>query len=257
MGDLMFKKNTVFWTFDSYSFDQNFDSNNLKIGSTFLAPEPVFKKINRYKHIVDGNNFLKCPVTNSFLKKTFNILSPIDYSLLSNPLDNKIVSNHQDQFFFDKFVSIRDFKTKCISLNFLYYAFFTDKTCNMTWNRSYFSEGDFSFNVEIIPGTYDISKWLRRVELAFFIKYDNKLLLIKRGEPISSVHFDFFNNDTISLKYFKCTDNIRSFLNFANIRRYSDCKNNLYDRMNYLYGQFHNSIAKKTLIQEIKNNLLE
>jgi hypothetical protein len=51
----------------------------------------------------------------------------------------------------------------------------------------------------IIPGTFDISKWVRPIEIAIQI-HDEEKVVFKRDDPLMMIKFTSNNNDSIQLE---------------------------------------------------------
>ena len=247
---MMLKTNIVYysWTGDDSSFIPY---------ESFFAPQNILRSVIEYNIDDEGTNFIKCPVFNRFARKTFNILSPIDFSFYI--CDNHVRSNHKNSKLIpDEFVFVRNVKLNCISLHLLNYVFFTETPCNMTWNNSYFSKGQFSSKVHVIPGQFDISRWFRNVDLAFIVRNKNDEVHIQRKEPVASVNFDFQNDDKIIFKRFDLNEKLRKYLKFKKILSYDTDQRPKFDKLlSYYYNLFDSSLAKKGIIKEIKRNILE
>ena len=247
----MYNKNIVYWTHQP---------NDILPPEIFLAPECILRYVKNF-NTNGADNFLKCPVFNAYARKTFNLLSPIDLSL--EICDNMIKSNHSEYTnnrndFFEKLLLIRNIELNLLSVGLIHHAFFTEEPCIMTFNKAFFSNGEFSSNTENIPGQYDISKWFRPVDLAFYVKQKNKPFFIQRNEPVASVNFDFGNNSKIVFKRFEYTKKIHNYSMFKNVIKFSKKdRPKLNDMMDYFYGLFGSSSIRKNLLKEIKNNLLE
>ena len=247
----MFKKNIVYWSHIP---------TNVLPPEIFLAPECILRYVKKF-NTNDPANFLKCPVFNAYSRKTFNLLSPIDLSL--EICDNKINTNHGEyrenqNDFFEKIVFVRNIDLNMLSVGIINHIFFTEEPCIMTFNKAFFSDSEFSSNTEIIPGQYDISKWFRPVDLAFYVKQKNKPFLIQRNDPVASVNFDFGNNSKIVFKRFEYTEKIHDYVKFKNVIMFSKKgRPKLKDMMDYFYGLFGSSSIRKNLLNEIKKNLLE
>ncbi len=224
---------------------------------SYFAPENILRSVTDYNTENTDSNFLKCPIFNTFARKTFNLLSPIDFNF--EICHNHVRSNHDiSKFFPENFVFVRNLELNCISLNLLNYVFFTETPCTMTWNNSYFSKGQFSSKVHVIPGQYNISRWFRNVDLAFIVRNKNDEVRIQRKEPVASVNFDFKNDDRIVFKRFELNEKLCNYLNFRKIISYDTAQRPKFNKLlSYYYNLFDGSLAKKGIIKEIKRNILE
>lgn len=239
--------NIVYWSHPFAEAHLNFQNilNNVKQYN-------VNKNVDNYMSI----NFIRCPFFNTFARKTFNILSPFDYSLIME--NGSLKSYHYDKQFFDNVVFVRDEKYKLFGLKIMGFLFFTEENCTLTFNRSYFSNSDFSYNTDVIPGQFNISRWFRPVDLAFIIKKQNQLINIKKGDPLFSINFEFNNNKKIIFKRYNYTGLIHHYSNYKNTLSSSDNDRPKFDQLtDYFYDMFDNSGIKNPILKEIKSNLVE
>jgi len=202
----------------------------------------------------DGTtNFNMCPSYNVEAIKTFNLLAPFDYHIEIK--DNHLVSTQYNQEVFDSYVLLHDVANKLIQLKYSY-IFFTEETCIITLSGPYFTDSDISMKANYMPGSFDISKWFRDVNVPFMIKPQFNNINIKEGDAVQSIRFDFFNNDKIVFKKFYFTNLLHSIY-------YSSMKNRIFFDKNinkYLskvYDLFTQSKIKHTILKEIKANLME
>jgi len=237
--------NVVYWSHPLAEHHLKFQNilNNVK---HFNVPntEPNASKIN----------FIKCPFFNSFARKTFNILAPFDYSLISE--NGELKSFHYDQNFFNNNIFVRSNELKLFSFGIMSFLFFTKQNCILTCDKSYFSNNDFSISTHVIPGQLNISKWFRAIDLAFIIKNNNQLINIKKGDPLFSVNFNFNNNNKIIFKRFKFTDKLRYYSDYKKVMN-PLIKPKLNQLTDFFYESFDNSGIGKIILKEIDNNLME
>ena len=99
-------------------------------------------------------------------------------------------------------------------------------------------------NFSIIPGEFDISKWIRPINCAFEVFDTPTTISFKREQPLFMVKFETFNNETIQLKQKIINQDIASAgLSCLTVKDFLPNKN-----LNYLYKiaeGFINSIKEK------------
>ena len=61
---------------------------------SYFAPENILRLVTGYNTENTDSNFIKCPIFNTFARKTFNLMSPIDFSL--DICDNMVRSKHKN-----------------------------------------------------------------------------------------------------------------------------------------------------------------
>lgn len=249
-------RNILYWSvLPPYKMsDREFDG-------MWLDPQPISDRVKRFREknsnfSPEDYNFIKCPVFNMFAKKTFNLLSPVDYSICIN--DKGCFSEHYDQFFFERYIGVRNLDLNLISFRIAPYIFFSETPCKLTLSNSFFSDEDFSMYTEVIPGTIEVSRWFRNLDLAFYIKIRDKQIKISRNDPLCGIHVDFGNNDTIVLKKFAINEILDRASRFHNVKHVTfNNRPNFKNIMEYFYSMFDSSSNKKIILKEIKNNLVE
>jgi hypothetical protein len=171
---------------------------------TYYEPEPAFK----YLASVRGNpEYLKCPALSAFLKNTFVIKSPYDLKLNIDIATQNITSNKFGQDFFNEYVDITPathIKDHLTIQTFPKYLFISNSKIPiivsvMPW---FFKANNFS----VIPGAFDITKWIRPVHLALEMN-DQTQLEFNRGEPLYCVKFE--TEDTVILERGNFTEDLK------------------------------------------------
>lgn len=202
----------------------------------------------------DGTtNFNLCPSYNAEAIKTFNLLAPFDYYIeLKN---DHIVSTQYNQEVFDSYVFLHDAVNKLIQLNYSY-IFFTEETCIITLSGPYFTDSDISTKANYMPGSFDISKWFRNVNVTFMLKPQFNNINIKEGDAVQSIRFDFFNNDKIVFKKFYVT-NLLNEIYRSSMKNRIFFDKNISNYLSNIYHKFTQSKIKHTILKEIKANLME
>lgn len=166
----------------------------------FYEPEPVIKAIikERDKDV----KYLKCPAFQDYYKNCFLIRSPVDLTLTieQNGEHKYIATKQYTQEFFDKNIFSRldtNSKYSMLSIQF-YYTFISNESVILEQLAPSMHKTKTLNNINIIQGMYDISKWIRPVELAIEIIDDTKPIVIKRGDPLYYVRFVTDKNVTLT-----------------------------------------------------------
>lgn len=220
------------------------------------AEEPSSVSKNFYsKNIHDSKdsklNLNYCPGFNKNIKNLFEIKSLYDYSFRIE--NNQIVSDLYDQKFFDKHVVIRDVEKKFFSF-MQGTIFFTDENSLeiSSYQHPWLENNYITERCMLIPGTFDIGKWFRPLEFPFILKNQFDEFKINYGDVMYYVKFN--TNEKINFKKFMFDHKIAKYLESSiAANRYIDSgfsKNN----MEIFYKLFKH---KKTLLKDIKSNLLE
>ena len=220
-------------------------------------PEPLIKELIDLKNTVISkapeSDFIRCPAVHEHVKNTFIIRSPIDLTFFTN---GKIVSTkNYDQGIYDELFLLRDVQAGFMSLRMLYSFFFTEEDCEMTLTGAYLSNNDSSKYFTVIPGTFNIAKWFRGLDFAFFIRENNKELTIKRGDPLMYIKFDC--KEPIVFKKFVYTKEIDKISEMVLGQKIFQKDKSIGTYLKNVYNIFIKSKLKNKLLIEIKKNLME
>ena len=217
-----------------------------------LANEPqsvssVFYK----KNLIDENSRASminyCPSFNKNLKNLYTMNSLFDYNFKINQ-DKGLSTDCRDQNFFESHVVIRSFEKRFFSFQ-TKYIFFTDApSLNVTFYEYPFLE-DNNITTRCIPvaGQFDIGKWFRNTEFAFYLKKDYDEFKITRDEIYSYVRFH--TDEKIVFKQFRFNDKLESYVKDGFALTYG----HYLKQLSEFYERFKN---KKAILQEIKKNLI-
>lgn len=202
---------------------------------------------------------LRCPIVNTYLKNTFRIKSPVDYSIILDTTQSKVFSRHYDQKFFDDYVFIRDAKSGVVSFSFASSVFFTEEeSLIMELKHANYATNALVNNTSFMGGEIDIGRYCRMTDYAFFINRYNEFLSVNRGDPIHYVRF--LTDKRVVLKKFNFTDEIKTLISpviNVNTRIKHLTGIPVWKKMEQYYSFFKSSQIKKLLIKKIKENLLD
>jgi hypothetical protein len=196
-------------------------------------------------------NLEYCPAFKNNLKNVFAIRSIYDYSF--SIIDNEVVSEMQDQDFFDKHVLIRSIEKKSFSF-MTNYLFFTDeKSLEMTaYEYPFFEENNITNACIPIPGKFDIGKWMRPIEFPFYLKNNVNEFKVENEEIM--FYLRFHTNEKINFKQFRTTELMKSFVK-ENISTPIGLTRGV-SRSNGMEAFYKVMKTKKLILKEIKENLI-
>jgi hypothetical protein len=242
-------------------------SNISKITPELLILEPV----NVYKSLKDSYKqynksaaykYFRCYSAIEELKNTYAILANFDLDITID-IDKSVSINSPyggeaymvDQNFFNNFITTHNEDNSVLILT-TGELFFSEKSVNIHQYPAYFGDSPFSTEDFLLaPGTYDISKWLRPMNVGLINKHigskDKKITIkIRRGQPLYYLKFD--TSEKIDFVYFKSSDEIHKFcfesvVSLKGVHPYLNLKK--------LYEMFKNRNYHKRILKEIKNNL--
>ena len=154
-----------------------------------------------------GVVFTKCPAVTDFMKSTYVFKSPIDlnFDLEITDTSCKVYCENISQDIFDSIVDVGfldqqergESKYPLIGID-LFNTFTCDSSVMLQVLPAFMHYNDFTTKTTVIPGEYDISKWVRPVELVFEVRNRTEQISIKKGDALS--YFKFISNDSIKLE---------------------------------------------------------
>jgi len=194
----------------------------------------------------DPGGINHCPVFNQTLNNVFAVKSIYDYSFKVK--DNNVYSNMHDQEFFQEHVRIRQLEKKFFSFD-VRYIFFTDEdSLEMTaYEYPVFEQNEITKRCMMFQGKFDIGKWFRNTEFAFYLKKDYDEFKINRDEIYSYIRFH--TDEKIVFKQFRFNDKLESYVKDGFALTYG----HYLKQLSEFYERFKN---KKAILQEIKKNLI-
>jgi hypothetical protein len=211
-------------------------------------PQSIYK--NFAKDIINKqNNIVSCPATKEYLRNIFGIQSLYDYNFQILK-DGAVSSELYDQKFFDNHVLIRSREDKLFSFHQRFVFFTEEKSLLFSGGILPFLENNnITKKCITLPGTFDIGRWFRVLDFAFYLKKEYDSFDINKDEIFQ--YMQFHTSKKIIFKQFLPTDNIRKYLDYA-IDSKSSKKSFIKSLDEYYLMLRH----KKHIIKEIKRNLI-
>jgi len=190
----------IYWTIPT-SLDQP------GLNLAYFEPEPAYKYLIGKKA---NANYIRCPAFSAYLKNTYILRSPIDFKIWF--FDGEFHTDSCDQKFYDKNIWCK----VGISGEHLVQMpptilFFTkdNKTVTAESLPPVMHEVP---NALFIPGSFDISKWVRPLNFAFEISDVKKAVNIKRGDPLYMVKFICEDGDSVELERVLMDEDLRQVI---------------------------------------------
>jgi len=153
----------------------------------------------------EGAHYLKCPAIAEQFKNSFIIYCPFDLVLTFDKENKNITTDRYGQDFYDSFIvnrSARDNYSPANPMLFsilLSYAFFSHDDTEIEVRDVPLLTSESTKNIKIIPGKFNISKWLRPIEFAVEVIDDTKPVVLKAGDPLYMVTFITKNSVPVKL----------------------------------------------------------
>ena len=214
------------------------------------AEEPESVRSTFYKkNLIDSSNHLswidRCPGFSSNLKNLYTMKSLYDYSFTVNGAE--ISSPSYDQAFMDEHLITRSIEKRFFSFQSKYIYFTDADSLDVTfYEYPYLEDNNITTDCIPVAGQFNIGKWFRSTEFAFYLKDNHNTFKINRGEVYS--YMRFHTDKKINFVQFRYTPEFKNFQDDG----FSLTKLNLGKLDNY-YSMFKN---KKKILEEIKKNLI-
>jgi len=178
-------------------------------------------------------SYLRCPALSNTLKNSFVIIAPFDLTLVYDQETGAVSTDRYGQNFYDDFITVRPSVNKnlpiLLSISFCY-LFFADESIEVQVSDVPLLCPESTRNVRVIPGRFNISKWLRPLEYAIEIIDNTKPVTIKAGDPLFMI--TFITPNTLPVKLTRKVETpeigtaIAAFTNLKEIRpnlKLSEC----------------------------------
>jgi hypothetical protein len=182
----------VFWTPHTYEHPA--------MHHLFTAPKPLLGLLNAQRN---GARYLKCPAFQETVKNEFVIHAPFDLNVTINADEQTVSTDRFGQEFYDAFVFNRGANSPRPNPYMVtlppYYCFYSKDDVSLESRDTSLLTSGSSSNVKIIPGGFNISKWIRPIEFAVEVIDSSKPIEMRAGEPLFSIRFITPNNVPVKL----------------------------------------------------------
>ena len=192
----------VFWT--------PYTSQYAAMQNLFAAPKPLLGLLSTQRQ---NASYLKCPAFQETVKNEFVVQAPFDLNVTINAEERSVSTDRFGQAFYDIFIRNRGVKEPTsnpymvtLPPNYLFYS--KDNVSIEVKDVSLLTSGSTS-NIRIIPGGFNISKWVRPLEYAVEVIDATKPIEMRVGDPLFTVKFITPNNIPVKLTRVEETKNIK------------------------------------------------
>jgi len=186
-----------------------------------------------------------CPAFTDNLKNVYSLKSIYSYEFTKK--DGEISTPCFDEKFFKEHVIIRS-----LDLNFFSfqtkYVFFTDAPSLKTtfYEYPYLEDNNITNRCIPVAGVFDIAKWFKTTEFAFYLKSGVSTFKIESNEVYSYVRFH--TEHPIKFVQFSYTETMKEYQKDGFFLTWLRLK-----KLDTYYSMFKN---KKRILKEIKGNLI-
>ena len=161
--------------------------------TTWFDPEPALNYL--IKNADKSSLQFQCPAFIDYFKNTYVIKCPVDLdiSIKNTNGSRELFTNNYNQFFCDNFLTkLGQVETKYFkfSLN-VSYIMYSDESIIMEQMPIIMIHDltETYKNMCLVPGIFDISKWIRPLSASYEVFDDTKQVSFKRGDPLYFVRF--------------------------------------------------------------------
>lgn len=197
-------------------------------------------------------DYNRCPGFRKSIENTFCGMASLPFTLHFDEQGLRIDPG-QDELF-NKLVVIRSLPDRLFSWNMRHLFFTEEDSLLMDLMHPSLEDNEFTNNVGLVTGQFDIAKWFRPTESTFFVKGGNRTVSIREGDPL--YYLKFHTTERIQFKRFMCTPEIYSYVNSTvQSRNYHTSDATSLDWYYNIFGK-HKKF-KKLILKKIKEQLID
>jgi len=193
----------------------NKDAPSIVSSVNLLFKEPI----NLIKHLHESrnkNSYSKCPAFLDFCKNVYIIQAPFDITFSVNAHEKYLTTN-LPEFIYREFVNNRGNESDPTDPYILSmpprYVFYSKESVKMEMLPAFLNNSRSIDNINLIPGTYDIGKWIRPIDFSFELKDHTEVVKIKENDPLFYIKFTTTNDEKIELERVALDQELYSAIN--------------------------------------------
>ena len=210
----------VFWT-PWYVFEPSDAFRFSALAAVVQKPKPALNVLQASR---SGSAYLKCPAVIDLMQNTFIIEAPFDLNVTIDRQQRVAEIDRYGQEFFDKFVLYRDKENATHNPSLLSlpprYLFYTKEPVMLQTSDLPIITSSTSINTRLIPGIYNIGKWVRPVDWTVEVLQNNQINM-KRGDPLFAIRFITKDNIPVKLTRVEITEDlVKKVYRCADIKTY-------------------------------------
>lgn len=201
------------------------------------------------KDFVKDSGLIYCGASKQYMSKVYGLKSIYDYEFKIEPT-NQVRSLQYDQQFFNDHVIVRSGKDKFFSFSQQTIFFTEEKSLEMSAGIFPFLENNnITERCNVIPGTFDIGKWFRPLDFAFYLKKDYDSFKIEENEIYQYISFN--TDKKIIFKKFIPNEVLFNFAQYS-----TKAATGRKPKNRPLDGYYQMFVLKNKILKEIKQNLI-
>ncbi len=153
-------------------------------------PKPLLQYLAAKRQ---ASSFLRCPAFVDSCKNTYVIESPVDMRIVINRAENWLHVENQSQAFAQEFIATHAGKFNVEDPYILtvppILLFFAGESVTAEVLPAFLSPVPNLTNTSVIPGRFDIGRWVRPIDCTMEVYNTAEPLEIKAGDPLLYVRF--------------------------------------------------------------------
>jgi hypothetical protein len=239
----MSKNVVVYWTVPKWPDTEDYSelaykSPNYPISKHFMQKFSYLEKNDEIK------TYFRCPAFSKSLRNIFGIRAHKDYYI--EKIGNTYSTSDKSKLDLSKNLYRRNSTESFLDLKWNI-LLFSEEDLEIDMLPAYLENNDFQNSINLLPGSYNISKWFRPIAPSFI--QNKKRVEIKKNDILYYVKFK--TNKKIIFKNFEYTDDINKLL-FSTLHYKHTVTNS---SLNKLYELFTTRFYHKRISKLIKENL--
>jgi hypothetical protein len=179
----------------------------------FSDPVPLYEDLLESR---SGSDYLKCPAFIEYCKNTYIVKAAFDMEFNHQEDFNLIQSSLLSQEFFDDYVNFKADNVNEFNLARLTmpprYIFWADNETKIEALPPFLQAYKTPSNVNFVPATFDISRWIRPVEYTVMILNLKKSVKIRKGDALFFIRLIPRDGSKIMLERVEYTDRINNMI---------------------------------------------
>lgn len=240
---------TVYWSpwyLDHSAYVENYLAH--------YDPEKVYVDLVKQKENRNiSDNYFNCHAFKNFCKNLYSLKNPYTVDFFYE--GGRAHSKNPPKVGYDlamtsqvKQPSIQN----CLTINYsVNWIFFADKSVNLQTLQPWMHKTEASKTSFYVPGTFDISKWFRPIEMACQLFPGESTFKSLEGEPL--IYANFLTDEPVVLKKFYLTKELIDMsISCTHLKHFKKFKS-----LSNLYKIFNSSLLRKKILKEIQKNIIE
>jgi hypothetical protein len=221
---------------------------------TFQAPDSLYKDLLTDKDEKNNwNNFMDCPAFLKSIHNTFIIRLPWTTERIIDFNSGKFLNSKNEPDAISEYFLPKDSsRNNKLMMNVYHHMlYFCEDSIEVTAMPAYLHSTDLQTKCIYIPGTFDISNWLRPVDGAMELRQGVNSLKINTNDPIYYIKFN--TTEPIKFVRFNVTAELWGLVNGCVQHKFHQPRKGLA----YLYKIFQHTGMKSLVLKHIKANIIK